>query len=165
MATLNEKRTETGRHCSYCGVTVNEDTPPIERFGERFCSEAHAEEFAAGVRAARMQAATRPGAAPASCAMPPAGQRTWQDYLKRGACWGAPLLLLLAIPLFWSGSAAAATGGSILSVLALLACPLGMFFMMRAMTGMNHGAQEHPKDDAGTPASPRTEGRDARWRG
>lgn len=142
MATLNEKRTETGRHCSYCGVTVNEDTPPIERFGERFCSEAHAEEFAAGVRAARMQAATRPGAAPASCAMPPAGQRTWQDYLKRGACWGAPLLLLLAIPLFWSGSAAAATGGSILSVLALLACPLGMFFMMRAMSK----GQQRPKD-------------------
>ena len=165
MATLNEKRIETGRHCAYCGLTVNEDTPLIERFGERFCSEAHAEEFAAGVRAARMRAAAQPAASPASCAVSPAGQRTWKDYLKRGACWGAPLLLLLAIPLFWSGSAAAATGGSILSVLALLACPLGMYFMMRAMGGMNHGAQEHPKDDAATPASPGTEGRDARWRG
>jgi len=72
------------------------------------------------------------------------------DYLKQGACWGAPLLLLLAIPLFWSGSATAATGGSILSVLALLACPLGMFFMMRAMGNMGHGAQPRAKDGADT---------------
>ena len=163
MATLNEKKTSPD--CAYCGLTVNDDTPPIERFGERFCSEAHAEEFAAGVRAARMRAAAEPAASRASCAMSPAGQRTWKDYLKRGACWGAPLLLLLAIPLFWSGSATAATGGSILSVLALLACPLGMYFMMRGMTGMNHGAQGHRKDDGGTPAAPDTEGRDARWRG
>jgi hypothetical protein len=55
--------------------------------------------------------------------------------VKRAACWGAPLLMLLAIPLVWSGGWAAA-GGSLLSVLALLACPLGMYFMMRAMTNM-----------------------------
>lgn len=148
MTTLNEKATETGRHCAYCGLAVNDDMPPIDRFGERFCSEMHAEEFAAGVRAARMRAAAQSASAPASCVMPAAGPRTWKDYLKRGACWGAPLLLLLAIPLFWSGSAAAATGGSILSVLALLACPLGMFFMMRAMGGMNQSSCDHAKADA-----------------
>jgi hypothetical protein len=62
MATLNEKRTETG-------LAVSDDMPSIERFGERFCSEAHAEEFAAGVRAARMQAAAQlaPAAAPSAC--------------------------------------------------------------------------------------------------
>lgn len=147
MTTLNEKRTETGRHCAYCGLVVDDDIPPIERFGERFCSEAHEDEFASGVRVARMRAAAQSGPAPASCAMPAAGQRTWKDYLKRGACWGAPLLLLLAIPLFWSGSAAAAAGGSILSVLALLACPLGMFFMMRAMGGMNHDSPDRAKAD------------------
>jgi hypothetical protein len=148
MTTLNEKRIETGHHCAYCGLAVNDDMPPTERFGERFCSEAHAEDFASGARAARMRVAAQSGSAPASCAMAAAGQRTWKDYLKRGACWGAPLLLLLAIPLFWSGSAAAATGGSILSALALLACPLGMYFMMRAMGGMNHGPQDHAKGDA-----------------
>ena len=145
MRAVAEGPTPTALYCAGCGHALAPEMSPIERFGERFCSEAHAEEFASGVRAARMRAAAQSGSAPASCAMAAAGQRTWKDYLKRGACWGAPLLLLLAIPLFWSGSAAAATGGSILSVLALLACPLGMFFMMRAMAGMNHGPQDHAK--------------------
>src|SRR5437899_2831717 len=107
MATLNDKRTESRRHCGYCGLAVRDDTPAIERFAEQFCSEVHAEEFVAGVRNARMQATARPEAGPTSCAFPTTGQRSWKDYLKRGACWGAPLLLLLAIPLFWSGSATA----------------------------------------------------------
>ena len=97
MATVNERPTETARHCA--GTT-----------------------------------------APA-CALAAGGQRTWKNYLMRGACWGGALLLILAIPLFWSGRAAAAAGGSILSVLALLACPLGMFFMMRAMSNMSHRGQ------------------------
>jgi len=150
METMNEKATVTGRHCAHCGHAVTDDTPPIERFGEQFCSEAHAEEFVAGVRTARIQAAARAETSASGCASSPAGQRTWRNYLKQGACWGAPLLLLLAIPLFWSGSATAATGGSILSVLALLACPLGMFFMMRAMGNMGHGAQPRAKDSADT---------------
>ncbi len=102
-----------------------------------------------------MQAAAG-AVAPATCAMPRAGQPTWKDYLKRGACSGAPLLLVLAIPLFWSGNAGAATGGSIISVLALLACPLGMFFMMRAMGTMNRGDQSHDKHQSEAPdAHPR----------
>ena len=111
----------------------------------------HAEEFVTGVRNARMHAAARTETASSSCALPSTGQRSWKDYLKRGACWGAPLLLLLAIPLFWSGNATAATGGSILSALALLACPLGMYFMMRAMGNMNHTGQPHAKDDTQKP--------------
>ena len=148
MAARNEKATAAGRHCAYCGHALTDEGPVIERFGERFCSETHAEEFAAGVRAARMQAVapTEPGAT--ACALAPAGQRTWKDYVKRGACWAAPLLVVLAIPLFWSGNAAAATGGSILSVVGLLACPLGMYFMMRAMGNMDHGGQPREKDDA-----------------
>jgi uncharacterized membrane protein len=82
--------------------------------------------------------------------MPPAAQRTWSDYLKRGACWSAPLLLFLAIPLIWTGGWAAA-GGSLLSVLALLACPLGMYFMMRGMMNMQHrdraGHENREKED------------------
>src|SRR5437016_10646321 len=82
MAKINEKMTDLGRHCAYCGHAVTDDAPMIERFGERFCSEAHAEEFTADVRAARIHAAARTDAAPTSCAMPPADQRTWKDYLK-----------------------------------------------------------------------------------
>lgn len=132
--------------CAYCGHPVGENQLRIERFGQPFCSEVHAEDFTAGVRNARMAEAAAKPAAAATCTMPPAGQRTWTDYLKRGACWGAPLLLLLALPLLWSGNNVAAAGGSLLSLAALLACPLGMFFMMRAMTSMNR-SQHAPRGD------------------
>jgi hypothetical protein len=143
---------DTIRYCAYCGHRIADDVSAPQRFGESFCSENHAEEFAAGVRAARTEAATRLGEsqAPASgmaCAMPPPGQRGWRDYLKRAACWGAPVLLLLALPLVWSGGWAA-TGGSLLSVLALIACPLGMYFMMRGMMGMKHGNDSRPPNRA-----------------
>ena len=148
MATVDETATQAQGHCGYCGRAVPGDTPAIERFGERFCSAAHADEFTASVRAARIEAAARGETQPTACALAPAGARTWKDYLKKGACWGAPLMLLLAIPLLWSGNTVAATGGSVLSVLALLGCPLGMFFMMRAMGGgMNHGAQPSAQHD------------------
>src|SRR6266852_313345 len=146
MTKLSEKMTELAHDCAYCGGAVSEVPPVIERFGERFCSQDHAEEFAGGVRAARIQAAARTENAPSGCAMPPAAQRTWKDYVKRGACWGAPLLLLLAVPLFWTGNAAAAIGGSILGVLAFLACPLGMYFMMRGMGSMGQGQQPGAKN-------------------
>lgn len=141
-----ETRTSTSaKHCAYCGHAITDAADAPERFGERFCSDAHAEQFAAGVRAARIEVAARanpnPGAEPpipaTACALPPAGQRRWTDYAKRAACWGAPLLLLLALPLVWTGGWAAA-GGSILSVAALLACPLGMYLMMRSMANMQH---------------------------
>jgi hypothetical protein len=121
-------------HCASCGQAIADLDDAPERFGERFCSEAHAEAFVADVRSAKIRAATM-AVEPSHCAVPPSGQRSWGGVLKRGACWGAPLLLLLALPLFWSGSAAAAVGGSLLSMLAVLACPLGMYFMMRAMAG------------------------------
>ena len=134
-------RTESPNHCAYCGHALGGEVVS-ERFGERFCSETHAEEFAAGVRSARMQAAARsetphhrPGSGPAMCGLQSGEPRTWKDYLKRAACWGAPLLAIVALPLIWSGGWAA-TGGSVLSLLALLACPLGMYFMMRGMINM-----------------------------
>jgi hypothetical protein len=135
---MNTQLRDSGRYCGYCGHPIRDDvsgTP--ERFGERFCSEAHAEDFAAGVRAARLQAAAARPAVPAAatCAMVPPAQRSWGDVAKRAACWGAPVLLLLAIPLLWTGGWAAA-GGSVLSAVALLACPLGMYFMMRGMMNM-----------------------------
>ena len=131
-------------HCAYCGDGIPAQAGADERFGERFCSEAHAAAFAEGVRAQRIAAvARREDAQGAACAAPTAVPQGWADRLKRAACWGAPLLLLLAIPLLASGGALAAAG-SVLSLLAVLACPLGMYFMMRAMGGMQHGGAQHP---------------------
>ncbi len=144
---------EATAHCAYCGRRVPPDADALERFGERFCSLAHADEFVAGVRARRMEAAagsaretsTRADHAGA-CARLPAGQQGWRDSLKRGACWAAPLLLLLAVPLVWSGGSAAA-GGTLLTAIAFLACPLGMYFMMRAMRNIHHqGGPEVQRD-------------------
>lgn len=133
-------------HCGYCGHPLADDAPAPQRFGERFCSEPHADEFATGVRAARVDAAARRVDLDASlvathgtaCALPSAGKRRWRDRVKRVACWGAPVLLLLAMPLIWAGGWAAASG-SLLSMLALLACPVGMYFMMRSMMNMQQG--------------------------
>ena len=135
---MTTRSIETGTHCAYCGHRMAGDADAPERFGERFCSEAHAAEFVAGVRAARMEAAARAetGASREAGALRPPGQRGWWDHVKRGACWGAPLLALAAIPLFWSGGWGAA-GGSVLTGLAFLACPLGMYFMMRGMMTMH----------------------------
>lgn len=140
---MTTRSIETAAHCAHCGHPIPGDADVPERFGERFCSEAHADEFVAGVRSRRMGAAasheadaSTPADHAGACALPPDGQRSWRDFLKQGLCWGAPLLLLLAIPLFWSGGWGAA-GGSLLTVIAFLACPLGMYFMMRAMMNMN----------------------------
>jgi hypothetical protein len=142
-------------HCAYCGHAVADNVAAPQRFGDRFCSDEHADEFAKGARAARIDAAARrveagDGSATA-CAGAPGGQQSWQGRLKRAACWGAPLLLLLAMPLLWTGGWAAA-GGSLLSVLALLACPIGMYFMMRSMTGMQQ-VPGSPAQDAGVKAT------------
>jgi len=142
-------------HCAYCGHPISPEGDAPERCGERFCSDAHAEEFVAGVRAARMEKAV--GAqdravtetAGGSCALMASGERSWRDSLKRAVCWGAPLLVLVAIPLFWTGGWAAG-GGSLLTGLALLACPLGMYFMMRSMMSPHQdggSAAERPKED------------------
>ena len=133
---MDTQVTASTQHCAYCGLSIDTPSAP-ERFGERFCSDAHAEQFATGVRTARMELAAQTGTPAGACALPPAGERRWTDYAKRAACWGAPMLMLLALPLLWSGGWAA-TGGSLLSVAALLACPLAMYFMMRGMMTMQH---------------------------
>ncbi len=147
---MTTRSIETATHCAYCGHPIPGDSDVLERF----CSEAHADQFVAGVRAARMETAARAEALASkkpdhsgACALPPAGQRSWRDYLKQGACWGAPLLLLIAIPLFWSGGWGAA-GGTLLTAIAFLACPLGMYFMMRAMMNMNQPGGSEARRDA-----------------
>ncbi len=59
---------------------------------------------------------------------------TLKGMLMMAACCAVPLLLLAAIPFLGAafGSLAAA-GSGFLSVAALLACPVGMYLMMRMM--------------------------------
>ncbi len=145
---------DVATYCAYCGCLIATEAAAPEHFGERFCSAAHAEEFVAGVRGARVAKAAHAEDRAAvevgkSCALTTASQPSWRDSLKRGSCWAAPLLGLIAISLVWSGGWAA-TGGSLLTFLAVLACPLGMYFMMRGMMNMHQrsgSTAEHPKDD------------------
>ena len=145
---------DAATHCAYCGRPVPVEADAPERFGERFCSAADAEEFVAGVRGARMAKAAHAEdratmEAGKACALTTSSQPSWRDSLKRGICWAAPLLALIAIPLVWSGGWAA-TGGSLLTLLALLACPVGMYFMMRGMMTMHQDGEspgKRPKED------------------
>jgi hypothetical protein len=134
------------RYCAICGRSV--DGEAIERFGEPRCSETHAEEFVAKVRAAKVEAATvaveaRAPAAAGICSVG-AGSRGWKSYLGKALCWGVPLLAL-GFLLAGAGTVLGAAGG-LLPVAVALACPLGMYFMMRAMMKAGH---EDPKDKGG----------------
>ena len=53
-------------------------------------------------------------------------------FLKMAACCAAPILLLAALPYF--GGALGAGGSTFISTAALLACPLGMGWMMWRMS-------------------------------
>jgi hypothetical protein len=59
---------------------------------------------------------------------------TVKGMLMMAICCAAPLLLLAAIPfLGLTLGSFAAVGSGLLSVVALLACPVGMYLMMRMM--------------------------------
>ncbi|MBI3105581.1 MAG: DUF2933 domain-containing protein [Candidatus Rokubacteria bacterium] len=135
------------RYCAFCGAEVGQEGAP-ERFGEIFCSDAHAEEFVTGVRAVRGEGAVAGGAEiqrtgetapeqPTGAAKP----WDWKMALKMAACCGAPVLALVVLA--GGGGALLGAAGSLLPVLAFLACPIGMYFMMR---GMSKGHQQQPKD-------------------
>lgn len=53
-------------------------------------------------------------------------------FLKMAVCCGAPILLLVALP--YLGGAIGAGGSTFLTAAALLACPLGMGWMMWRMS-------------------------------
>lgn len=140
------------RYCASCGHAVVQSAPP-ERFGEVFCSETHAEEFVAGVRKARVATAAAvaqvaptadvappaPGGGTEAMATEPAPVKPagWRMALKMAACCGIPMLALVVLA--GGGGALLGAAGAVLPLLALLACPLGMFFMMR---GMMKGGQD-----------------------
>ena len=62
-------------------------------------------------------------------------KRTVKGMLLMAVCCAAPLLLLAAIPfLAVTSNSFAGMGSGLLSIVALLACPVGMYLMMRMMT-------------------------------
>ena len=79
---------------------------------------------------------------------PSQGEKNWtlKGMLMMAACCALPLLLLAAIPFLGVifGSFAA-VGSGLLSIVALLACPVGMFLMMRMMMKGNKEDQSPKK--------------------
>lgn len=138
------------RYCAVCGADANVHGLAVERFGEVFCSDGHAEEFVKEVRATRIQTAAALAAqAPeteaqrpettASGAPKPQG---WKRYLKLGACCAVPMLALVVLA--GGGGVLLGAAGAVLPLLLVLACPIGMYFAMRGMSKMEqHG---NPKD-------------------
>jgi hypothetical protein len=140
------------RYCAICGADANVYGLAVERFGELFCSDGHAEEFVKEVRAARVQAAAnalavqpptpevQPAEASASGA---AKQQGWKRYLKLGACCAVPMLALVVLA--GGGGALLGGAGAILPLLLVLACPIGMYFAMRGMMKMEQKENPHDK--------------------
>ena len=124
------------RYCAYCGRETDRRAAAIERFGEPFCSAAHAETFVTGVRVARVQASAALESAQAGAgardqpAVAPTGWN-WKRFAKMAACCGLPMLALVVLA--GGGGALLGAAGAVLPLLAVLACPLGMFFAMRGM--------------------------------
>ena len=76
------------------------------------------------------------------------GEKKWtlKGMLMMVVCCAAPLLLLAAIPfLGLTFGSYAAVGSGLLSIVALLACPVGMYLMMRMMMKGNKEDQSSRK--------------------
>lgn len=144
---MAEAQRNQARYCAICGNDATSHGPPIERFGEPFCCEEHAEQFAKEVQAARIQAAALAVQEPdvrqpeKPIARGPV-QQGWRRYVKLGACCGAPLLALVILA--GGGGALLGSAGALLPYLAALACPLGMYFLMRGMSKMER--KEDPQN-------------------
>lgn len=138
------------RYCALCGQQADPRGTAVDRFGEAFCSDAHAQEFAKAVRTARVQiAAASPGtteiARAESSAEGASKAQSWKGLLKMGLCCGLPILALVVLA--GGGGAVLGAAGALLPVLAVLACPLGMYFMMRGMS--KTGDKGDSKDKGG----------------
>lgn len=146
---------EAEQYCPLCGREAAD--PRLKRFGEYFCSEAHVAEYAREIR-------TRGGQQAAAMTQMQAGQPETgetasakpgglRNLLKLGACCAAPILaLLILVPLLRGGTGGlAAVGGSLLYFAALLACPLGMYFMMRSMSKMQQDGKDEGQERSGDP--------------
>lgn len=146
----------TETYCPICGKDAPD--PALNRFGAYFCSEAHLSEFAQAWRSNRATETT--AIATVAGADATASQATGtpeveqmpqkkggiSGFLKMAACCGGMLLLLPALGLVNLGGVAA-VGGSLLSLVAVLACPIGMYLMMRMMMKQEKHAGHGPDAD------------------
>ena len=145
-----DPRRPAPRYCAFCGQEVLDPAGAPERFGEIFCSEDHAEQFAQGVRRARVAAAATT-AVPAAISSPelqtatarPTKPADWKMALKMAACCAVPMLALVVLA--GGGGALLGAAGTVAPLLLALACPLGMIFMMWNMAKM--GRHDKGKDD------------------
>jgi hypothetical protein len=137
-------------YCAYCGSDLDGASGLPTRFGERFCSDGHADAFVEEARAAKIEfAAVADKTTDAAAGELASGGWNLTRTLKMAACCGLPLLAVVFLA--GGGGALLGAGAAVLPYLALLACPLGMFFMMRAMQG--HGkAESHPGADRSSPS-------------
>ncbi|MGH7385642.1 MAG: DUF2933 domain-containing protein [Candidatus Rokuibacteriota bacterium] len=132
-------------YCAYCGSDLDGASGLPMRFGERFCSDGHADAFVLEARAARIEsAAIADRTDAASLGSQASSGWNLKRALKMGVCCGLPLLALVF--LVGGGGALLGAGSAVLPLLAILACPLGMFFMMRAMQGHGKGDNEPGAD-------------------
>jgi hypothetical protein len=143
-------------YCPICGMDAAD--PSLKRFEKYFCSEAHVAEYARELRAKQAAEPTAivPGAGTEASPPQAMGRVDVQaqqkktgigGFLKMAACCGGMLLLLPALGLVNLGGVAA-VGGSLLSLVAVLACPIGMYLMMRTMMKqekhVGHGSDGDP---------------------
>jgi len=143
-------------YCAYCRTDLVGAAQASMRFGEPFCSDAHANAFAHEARATQTERAT--SSDPTSEARSAGGSvsRRWdvKRALEMAARCGLPLLALVILA--GGGGALLGAGAAVLPLLAVLACPLGMFIMMRAMRG--HGTEaKHTSADRSRSKEPKQE--------
>jgi len=150
------------RYCPDCGKEVLDHS--LKRFGEYFCSEAHVAEYAREVRARvgkeQVAVAEKGAVQPDGTETTAAEKGGLSRLLKLGACCAAPILaLIILVPLLRGGTTGlGAVAGNVLYFAALLACPLGMYFMMRSM----HRTQEDETGEGrGSSVKDQQEGTDA----
>ena len=150
--------TREATYCAYCGTDLVDAVAAARRFGEPFCSEAHADAFVSEARAARVAVAALAAessgrdarAEQTGDSLQKSATGAWSPgrLLKLAVCCGAPLLALV----FLAGGGGALLGGgaAVLPYLALLACPLGMLLMMFMMRGKQHHGQgqKDARDDS-----------------
>lgn len=144
-------------YCPICGREATDAS--LKRFGEYFCSEEHVTEYAREVRVKQATQTTAIATVAAADANPsqttgplepgraPQKKGGISGFLKMAACCGGMLLLLPALGLVSAGGLAA-VAGSALSVAAVLACPIGMYFMMRGMMKSEKHAGHNPHANA-----------------
>jgi len=151
VASAPSQRSQDGGGEAYCPICGKNGDTGLGRFGQLFCSEAHVAQYASERRAQTDGATTslvtvdaknqgNEGTPAMAC-----GIATKGGLRKMGWCLAGGVGLLIALPLIASGGVAAAAG-SLLTVAAFLACPIGMYFMMRGMMKTNQ--RDHPNDKA-----------------